>query len=178
MSPQPAVRIGGRGAPRRTVQKKAETGNNLDKVKSVLGSSGYTVKPVAGVENCSFIGKDNTVINYPTPTVQAVFHKDNQPIGYILQGRGEILNGGNKPTFDLETIVAALGERGIDIKDLVKKVEENGDKQAMEEICRILKETDFSDPQEDAHAEKECCPGHSEDGAKHDKACAEEKQAE
>lgn len=168
MKPQPAVRIGGRGAPRRIIQKKPESTSGLDKLKSVLSSSGYGLKKITEVENCSFVGHDHTVINYQTPEVQALFHKDNQPIGYILKGKGELLSGGgggNKPNFDLETIAAALAEKGININDLVKKVEESGDKQAFAEICDILKQTDFS---KDGPAAKDEQP--AEDGAANEEA--------
>jgi len=143
--PAPAVRIGGKKAPRMAIiKKKVELSEDV-KLKHALSSRGYTTKVIPDVESCCFIAEDKTVLNYRSPVISGVFLRDEQPVGYIVMGEGEILGGGqpDRPTFDLETIAAALSKQGVDIKDLVKKVEE-GDQGSMEKIFEILRQTNFS----------------------------------
>ncbi|OAG29029.1 hypothetical protein NEDG_01168 [Nematocida displodere] len=153
---QPAVRIGGKKAPRRVVVKKTVAVEPNAKLFKVVNNQGYKTQPVAEVENCSFIGKSGMVVNYTGPELTAIYHKDNQPIGYILNGKGELINkgSGDGPSFDLETVKALLAKKGIDIDPLMKKVAK-GDKDALGEIITLLKEVDFSDPSDSKTPEVE-----------------------
>ncbi|KAI5186042.1 hypothetical protein NEHOM01_1245 [Nematocida homosporus] len=147
--PLQAVRIGGKKAPRRMIQKKEVKVDNSAKLGQALTGLGYRTQAVSEVENCSFMGQEGTVINYSSPDVSAVFHKDDKPVGYIIRGRGEVLNKGGQPSYDLETITQVLSQKGINIKDLVKRVEEDGDRKALDEIVELIKGVKFSGPEEE-----------------------------
>ncbi|KAI5171164.1 hypothetical protein NEFER03_0566 [Nematocida sp. LUAm3] len=169
MKAQQAVRIGGKKAPRRAPPKKTSTVDHAARLQTSLTTNGYKTQPVPDVTNCSFISKTGMAVNYSSPNVSAIYHKDNQPIGYIIKGKGELLNGGpnGNSSADLSMLKDLLAKKGIDIESIMKRVE-SGDKAALEEVMEVLKVAESENPQEtspnacqDDHANGECS-GHHE----------------
>jgi hypothetical protein len=150
----PAVKIGGRGAPRRPMPKKKAVSEEKKEVNlpAALASSKYRSVRIEKVSNCCFVGKDGTMVSHNAPKVCAIFHKNKLPVGYIVTGEGELTEGGRTPTFDLDVVKKVLAEKNIDIEDLAKKVEA-GDKSALEKIIEKLKDVDFSGEERKEDAE-------------------------
>lgn len=146
----PAVRIGGKGAPRRAMPKKVvkvqDAGNEEAKLESALSANRYKAHVIDKVTNCSFMGKNGLIVNYDAPEVRAVFHKDKFPVGYILKGEGDVLSPGEGkvPTFDLDVLKKVLAEKNIDVEQLVKQVS-GGDKAALDQIVAKLKDVSFEE---------------------------------
>ncbi|KAI5179774.1 hypothetical protein NEOKW01_0237 [Nematocida sp. AWRm80] len=136
--PQPAVKRGGKKAARRVVVKKTVVISPETKIKNALASSEYRTQEIKDVENCSFMSSTGAAVNYTRPEVTAIYQKNGgEPIGYLLKGDGEMLNGG-APQFDMETIATFLKNKGVNVDDLAEKVK-NGDHAALEKIITLLK---------------------------------------
>lgn len=143
-----AVKIGGKRAPRRAPTKRQVSADNDKGFLTALAANGYKCSEVKDVDCCSFMGESESVINYPTPDIQSIT-KDNMIIGYIIKGKGDLL--AKDRNYNLDTIVKYLSSRGINVEDLVERIQ-NGDKAALNEMLEVLKK---SGEEEDAEKEKE-----------------------
>lgn len=147
--PMPAVRIGGKKAPRRPVVKKEQKTPGDAEIKNVLSSGGYKVQEVPAVENCSFVGKSGMSISYKNPEVLAILPSEkNVPIGYVIKGKSEVLSSNQAvPTFDLEAAKNLLEKQGVDVEPLIKKLSE-GDKGAFEKIVELLRDSKIGEKED------------------------------
>lgn len=146
-----AIKIGGKRAPRRAPSKRQVSADNDKGFLTALSSNGYKCNEVKDVDCCSFMAENDSVINYQAPEIKSVT-KDNMVIGYIIKGKGELLGENNK-NFNLDTIVKYLSSKGINVEDLVEKVQK-GDKKALEDILEIVKTSAEEEDKEKAAAEE------------------------
>ncbi|KAI5167532.1 hypothetical protein NEIRO03_2057 [Nematocida sp. AWRm78] len=147
-----AVRVGGKKAPRRAPTKKQVDADNDKGFMTALSAGGYKCNEVKDVDCCSFMADTDSVINYKTPEVKAVT-KDNVVIGYLIKGKGELL-GENNRNFDLDSIIKYLSSKGVNVEELVEKVQ-NGDKKALEEILELVKTAAIEEDKEKEKKESE-----------------------
>lgn len=166
--PMPAVRIGGKKAPRRPIPKKTQKGPGDAEIRSALVSSGYNVQTIPKVESCSFVGNSGMSISYSNPEVSAIISNDKSAnIGYVIKGKSKVINSSNQavPTFDLEAAKSLLEKQGIDVEPLIKKLSE-GDASALENIIELLRESKIGekeDAEKPANEEKAKCQDPNEE---------------
>ncbi|KAI5190861.1 hypothetical protein NEMIN01_1263 [Nematocida minor] len=147
-----AIKIGGKKAPRRIPTRRQIDADNDKGFLTALAGNGYKCNEVKDIDCCNFMAENDSVINYQTPEIKAVT-KDNTIIGYIVKGKGELLGDNNK-NFDLDTIVKYLSSKGINVEDLVERVQ-NGDKKALEEILEIVKKSAVEEDEASAKSAEE-----------------------
>ncbi|ORY86915.1 nascent polypeptide-associated complex subunit beta [Protomyces lactucae-debilis] len=81
---QQSVRIGGKGTPRRKIQKKAK-GSGVDDKKLQATLKKLNVQPIAGIEEVNMFKEDGTVLHFGRPTVHAAVPSNT----FAVYGRGE-----------------------------------------------------------------------------------------
>lgn len=138
------LKIGGRRVVRKQPKKAAEEGVEDAKMESILSSCSFKTQKIEKVSNCSFMGSDGSIVNYSDPEVRAIFHKSKTPYGFIIKGKGEVLQGGEdsalpSDAFDLESLKEMLKSKNINIDDLLKRAAE-GDEEAQKEIIEKIQE--------------------------------------
>lgn len=141
MNMQPAVRIGGKKAPRRVARKKTPEVDNDVKVKNALALNNYKLHSLGKIDTCSIHLRSGDTFTYEKPTIDRIHGQDkNNPVaGYLIRtGIKHEDNAATKPQIHLRDLAELVkNTKGVDISSLVERAEQ-GDKSVIPEILKHL----------------------------------------